>query len=262
VRVVIGTRPSGQGHETSFATGDLVIAVGAAARDRHRDGRHRTWSPPAGARIPAARCGTPPTSVLTRPAPELIAKGKRLAAVLLGRARKRGRVRGRAASPRRAATAAFGLIELARGPLPPETARELRVTAEHEMHDPVFPTVAPSARSRSTRRPAPPTSSRYSVVDDCRPLHQSDDRARPDAWRRRAGDRPGDVGACVVDPGSGQPLAGTFMDYGMPRADTLPSFRTEIVEVLSPRNPMGIKAGGEGGTTPAPAVIVTPSSTP
>ena len=40
----------------------------------------------------------------------------------------------------------------------------------------------------------------------------------------------------------------------MPRADTLPSFRTEIVEVLSPTNPLGIKAGGEGGTTPAPAV--------
>jgi carbon-monoxide dehydrogenase large subunit len=43
----------------------------------------------------------------------------------------------------------------------------------------------------------------------------------------------------------------------MPRADTLPSFATEIVEVLSPTNPLGIKAGGEGGTTPALAVIVS-----
>ncbi len=55
----------------------------------------------------------------------------------------------------------------------------------------------------------------------------------------------------MLDPRSGQPLAGSFMDYGMPRADDLPSFRTEIVEVLSPTNPLGIKAGGEGGTTPA-----------
>ena len=46
------------------------------------------------------------------------------------------------------------------------------------------------------------------------------------------------------------------MDYALPRADTLPSFRTEIVEVLSPTNPFGIKAGGEGGTTPAPAAVV------
>ena len=47
------------------------------------------------------------------------------------------------------------------------------------------------------------------------------------------------------------------MDYGMPRADILPSFRTEIAEVLSPTNPLGIKAGGEGGTTAAPAVVVS-----
>jgi carbon-monoxide dehydrogenase large subunit len=47
------------------------------------------------------------------------------------------------------------------------------------------------------------------------------------------------------------------MDYGMPRADNLPSFKTEIVEVLSPTNPLGIKAGGEGGTTPALAVVIS-----
>ena len=57
-----------------------------------------------------------------------------------------------------------------------------------------------------------------------------------------------------VEPDSGQPLIGSLMDYGMPRADALPSFRTEIAEVLSPTNPLGIKAGGEGGTTAAPAM--------
>ena len=62
---------------------------------------------------------------------------------------------------------------------------------------------------------------------------------------------------CYIDPSSGQPLTGSFMDYGMPHAHTLPSFKAEIVEVLSPTNPLGIKAGGEGGTTPALAVIVS-----
>src|SRR5262249_40348201 len=52
---------------------------------------------------------------------------------------------------------------------------------------------------------------------------------------------------------SGQPLIGSLMDYALPRADTLPPFATEIAEVLSPTNPLGIKAGGEGGTTAAPA---------
>jgi carbon-monoxide dehydrogenase large subunit len=60
-----------------------------------------------------------------------------------------------------------------------------------------------------------------------------------------------------VEPDTGQPLTGSLMDYGMPRADTLPSFRTEIAQVLSPTNPLGIKAGGEGGTTAAPAVMVS-----
>ena len=31
----------------------------------------------------------------------------------------------------------------------------------------------------------------------------------------------------------------------------------EIAEVLSPTNPLGIKAGGEGGTTAAPAVVIS-----
>src|SRR5207237_1292016 len=41
---------------------------------------------------------------------------------------------------------------------------------------------------------------------------------------------------CVVDPASGQPLAGSLMDYGLPRSNTLPSFTVEIAEVLSPTN--------------------------
>ena len=37
----------------------------------------------------------------------------------------------------------------------------------------------------------------------------------------------------------------------MPRADLLPSFTTEISEVPSTANPLGLRGGGEGGTTPA-----------
>jgi aerobic carbon-monoxide dehydrogenase large subunit len=61
---------------------------------------------------------------------------------------------------------------------------------------------------------------------------------------------------CYLDPDPGQPLGGSLMDYGIPRSDTLPS-ASEIVEVLSPTNPFGIKAGGEGGTTPAPATVIS-----
>jgi len=37
----------------------------------------------------------------------------------------------------------------------------------------------------------------------------------------------------------------------MPRADLLPSFTTEISEVPSTPNSLGLRGGGEGGTTPA-----------
>jgi carbon-monoxide dehydrogenase large subunit len=58
------------------------------------------------------------------------------------------------------------------------------------------------------------------------------------------------------DPKSGQLLAGSMMDYAMPRAPMLPSFTTELSETLAPGNPLGVRGGGEGGTTPALAVVV------
>lgn len=61
---------------------------------------------------------------------------------------------------------------------------------------------------------------------------------------------------CYYEPSSGQMLSASFMDYAMPRADSVPSFLTEISENPSPNNPLGIRAGGEGGTTPALAVLV------
>ena len=42
-----------------------------------------------------------------------------------------------------------------------------------------------------------------------------------------------------------------------PFADDVPAFATRLNEVPSPTNPLGVKAGGEGGTTPAPAVIAS-----
>src|SRR2546428_614315 len=64
---------------------------------------------------------------------------------------------------------------------------------------------------------------------------------------------------CVYDPATGQPQSATFMDYVVPRADRLPSFTTEISEVPSTSNPLGLRGGGEGGTTPALGARVHPN---
>jgi aerobic carbon-monoxide dehydrogenase large subunit len=61
---------------------------------------------------------------------------------------------------------------------------------------------------------------------------------------------------CVYDPASAQLLSGSFLDYPMPRAHRTPKFKVEISEVPSPRNKLGIRGGGEGGTTPALAVVI------
>jgi carbon-monoxide dehydrogenase large subunit len=59
----------------------------------------------------------------------------------------------------------------------------------------------------------------------------------------------------LYDAGTGQLLAASFLDYAMPRSDTLPSFDTAIGEVPPPTNPVGVRAGGERGTTPALAAV-------
>jgi aerobic carbon-monoxide dehydrogenase large subunit len=61
--------------------------------------------------------------------------------------------------------------------------------------------------------------------------------------------------ACRYDPETGQLLSASFMDYAMPRADQLPMFDTQISEVPSTTNPLGMRGGGEGGTTPALAAV-------
>jgi carbon-monoxide dehydrogenase large subunit len=60
---------------------------------------------------------------------------------------------------------------------------------------------------------------------------------------------------CAYDA-QGQLLSASFMDYAMPRADMLPTFTTAISETLAPANPLGVRGGGEGGTTPSLGVIV------
>ncbi len=60
----------------------------------------------------------------------------------------------------------------------------------------------------------------------------------------------------VYDADSGQLLTGSFMDYGIPRADTLCDIAVESHPVPTTLNPLGAKGAGEAGTVGAlPAVI-------
>jgi carbon-monoxide dehydrogenase large subunit len=60
----------------------------------------------------------------------------------------------------------------------------------------------------------------------------------------------------IYDPDSGQLLAGSFMDYAMPRADNVPDVAGTLHPVPCRTNPLGVKGTGEAGTTAALAAVM------
>jgi carbon-monoxide dehydrogenase large subunit len=60
----------------------------------------------------------------------------------------------------------------------------------------------------------------------------------------------------VYDGATGQLLAGSFMDYAMPRADTVPDVEGTLYPVPCRTNPLGVKGAGEAGTTAALAAVM------
>jgi carbon-monoxide dehydrogenase large subunit len=253
VRVVIGTGPSGQGHETSFAqVVGALMGVSPTAIDLVTGDTDQVV---IGGGSHSGRSMRHAATLFVKAAPELIAKGRRVAARLLGvEVSEVAYADGRFSAPQ--SNRSYDFLELGKEAVA-RSLEPLAVTAEHEMHDPVFPNGCAVCEVEVDPETGWVDLVRYSVVDDVgrciNPLivHGQTHGGAAQGIGQALWEE------CVVDPASGQPLSGSFMDYGMPRADNIPSFETRIVEVLSPRNPLGIKAGGEGGTTPAPAVIIS-----
>jgi carbon-monoxide dehydrogenase large subunit len=55
---------------------------------------------------------------------------------------------------------------------------------------------------------------------------------------------------------SGQLVTASFMDYTMPRADDLPSFKLSHTPTLCPSNPLGVKGCGEAGAIGSSAAVI------
>ena len=56
---------------------------------------------------------------------------------------------------------------------------------------------------------------------------------------------------------TGQPLTTTYGDYLLPAATEMPDIEIHHIETPSPRNPIGVKGAGEGGTIPAAACVIS-----
>jgi carbon-monoxide dehydrogenase large subunit len=254
VEVVIGTGPSGQGHETSFA--HVVSALLAVPVDSVDIVMGDTDVVSVGGGSHSGRSMRHSATLFAKAAPELIAKGKALAARLLEiDAAQVTFADGRFSAPQH--NRSFDFLELAREGARLGAEGALALVTDNEMHDPVFPNGCAVCEVEVDPETGMVEIARYSVVDDVgrciNPLivhgqsHGGIAQGVGEAmWEE-----------CAIDLASGQPLSGSFLDYGMPRSDNLPSFAVRIVEVLSPTNPFGIKAGGEGGCTPALAVVIS-----
>ena len=257
MEVVIGTQPSGQGHETSFAQvaadmmgvpveqvkiiiGDTdIVSVGGGSHSG-RSMRH---------------AGT----VIAMASEDLINKGGAIAAAHFKVAPDKiafdnGQFKVKDSN------FAIGVFELARAAaqmdLPDDLKGGLAVARDNEMHDPVFPNGTAICEVEIDPQTCEMRVTRYATIDDVgrciNPMivHGQTHGGIVQGLGQAIFEQ------CYLEPGTGQPLCGSFMDYGMPRASDMPSFDAEIAEILSPTNPLGIKAGGEGGTTPALATLV------
>jgi aerobic carbon-monoxide dehydrogenase large subunit len=258
VEVAIGTLSSGQGHQTSFA--QLVVDWLGVPIDCITLIQGDTDVIPVGGGSHSGRSMRLAGIVIGKATDAVIARGKRIAAQVLEAAEHdiefsagRFTVQGtdRAVDLFEVARAAFTRTDLSddlKGPLAAVGDETVKVggcpygshVCEVEI-DPDIGTIEIMS---------------YAAVDDVgravnpRILHGQTHGAIAQGVGQVL------LEGCAYDRSNGQLLSGSFMDYAIPRAHDLLAFRTEISEVISPTNPLGVRAGGEGGTTPALAVVV------
>ncbi len=258
VDIVIGTMSSGQGHETSFA--QLVTEWLGVDFDRVRLIQGDTDIVKFGGGSHSGRSMRLAGIIMGAASDEIIAKGKRIAGHLLEAAETDIEFSDGAftvaGTDRR-----VGLFELAaaaesRADLPDDLKGPLAAESDQVIQIPAFPYGAHVCEVELDEDTGRIELVKYAGVDDVgraiNPLilhgqaHGAIVQGLGQAMFEHS----------HYDGETGQLLSASFMDYAMPRADTMPSFDTAISEVPSTTNKLGIRAGGEGGTTPALAVLI------
>jgi carbon-monoxide dehydrogenase large subunit len=256
VELLAGTQATGQGHETTYAQvmADLLgvtpeevrLSTGDSTRLASGGGSHSVRS----MRLAGA--------LMVQTSGEVRAQAARVAAALLGAAETDISFDdGLFATPK--SNRRLSIFDIARAidndpALPPELRKPLSSEAAFTGRMPAFPTGAAVCEVEVDPDTGNVQVRRYTAVDDVgqpiNPLilhgqvHGGIVQGLGQAlWE-----------AVVHD--SGQVVTASFMDYGMPRADMLPSFDCELTEDPTKGNPLRVKGGGESGITPSLAVTM------
>ncbi|HZT90387.1 MAG TPA: xanthine dehydrogenase family protein molybdopterin-binding subunit [Stellaceae bacterium] len=258
VELVMGTMSSGQGHETSFA--QLVTEWLGVPFDSIFYVAHDTDRVKAGGGSHSGRSMKLATTIIGDAADQIIDKGRRIAGHLLEASEAdiefdRGRFRV-AGTDREVDIFEAARAAATRTDLPPGLQGPLAGISDRTLPVASFPHGTQVCEVEVDPETGAVEIVAYVAVDDVgravNPmiLH----------GQTHGGIAQG-VGQTLLedalyDPQTGQLLAASFMDYAMPRADTLPALQTALSEVPSPTNRLGVRSGGEGGTTPALAVVI------
>jgi aerobic carbon-monoxide dehydrogenase large subunit len=258
VELIIGVTSQGQGHETSFAQlicewlGVPIESVQLVTGDTDRvtvgGGAHSG----RGMRLGSI--------VIKKSSDDIIEKGMRIAEHLLEAARADIEFAGGRFAVK-GTNHSIGLFEVARAAaeradLPVDLQGPLYATCDETVAEGSYPYGCQVCEVEVDPQTGTVTLVNYAAVDDVgravNPLiihgqvHGGIAQGAGQALMEHA----------HYDPENGQMLAASFMDYAMPRACDLPSYKTELSEIPSATHPLGIRPAGEGGTVPALAVII------
>jgi carbon-monoxide dehydrogenase large subunit len=257
--VAVGTHSHGQGHETAFAqiaADRLGLPVGAITLTFGD-----TSAVPYGQGTYASRSTALAGPAILMAADKVIEKGRRLAAHLMEASSNDVefdaglfRVAGtdRSMTWKQIAQAAYVPVNFTEADLEPG----LEEQAFYAPTGGTFPNGCHAAEIEVDPETGHWTLERYIAVDDVGHIINPMILEGQIHGGIAQGVGQAKMEHAVYDPETAQPLAGSFMDYAMPRADDLPSFERFDRPDPCLNNRLGVKGAGELGTIGAPPVIM------
>lgn len=260
VDVIVGTQSTGQGHETSFAqvVADKLGVPFESVRIRYGD----TAFVKAGGGTHSDRSMRLAGALLVRATMDIVEKSREAAAVLLEAAAvDLVFVEGRYVVT--GTDRSVSLFEIAKavdsGELPAAMREALSGAGDYVGRIPAYPAGAAVCELEVDPATGTVFITRYTTVDDVgQPINPMIIDGQTHGGIAQGVGQALRESLCIDE--AGQVSAGSFMDYGLSRADDLPSFSVELMEEpqITPdsRNPLRVKGGGEGGIVPATAAVV------
>ncbi len=256
--IVAGTLSHGQGHETSYA--QMIAEWLGVPEDKIHLAQADTDEVAIGRGTYASRSMMIGGSALRAAADEVIERGKRFAAHFMEAdaadiafADGSFTIAGTDRSMPIAQVAQMSFIPVG---LPSELGVGLQGAGAFSSNMPSFPNGCHICELEIDLETGAVELDRYTVVDDCGTVINPLLAKGQIMGGIAQGAGQALLEDIVYDRDSGQLLTGTLMDYGIPRADTMPAITIDFSPVPSTTNPLGAKGVGEGGTVASTPTVM------